>query len=685
MAVSEALVDTLRAVVDRIIPADDDPGGWAGGVGEYLREQWTSELSWSHDALASLCAHLDRRCAGADASPFSQRDATEQDQLLAAAGADHEARAGVGAAVRIAFEGYYGGSGARPPAGWALTGFDPGPTPSTPITLAPTAPENLRARYDVVVIGSGPGGSAAAAVLAASGASVLVVERAPLLSTAELRSDHLHGKRMAVYTPTAGPGAGNPRATTLADGTEWVCDATAGGDAWGLNAMAVGGGTRVWQGMAWRMYAEDFAMASTYGEQDGADLIDWPVDYDEMEPFYSDAEWALGVSGDDVALTARTPRSRRYPMPPFPDDAVRRLLGDAAEQIGIRTGPIPFAINSVPRDDRPACAGCGQCIGHACPVDAKNGAQNTFLARAMRTGNCDLLVAAHVTRIEHRSGTSLGIRFVAGGAQRSERVVACDRVVVAAGAVETPRLLMASGLGNDNLGRYLHGHEASWVMGIAPEPVGLFRSPGHSIATLDFVHDGRAPIGGGVLFDMFSPYPLQLAWFAGLVGGGFLGAEHKEWMRRGSPRLVGIMGMAQELATRDGAVRLHPTLRDRNGVPAPIVTRTGVKATDANRRYLTDASLRWLDAAGCHGVVDFRSITGGRSSRSIPATEHSAGTARMADDPARGATDRSGRLHGTTNVFVADACLLPSSGGVNPTLTIVANALRVSRSWVQDS
>ncbi len=672
-----AFLRTCSAVIDRIIPADEHPGGWDGGVGDYLRDEWSSELSWSQERLASLCRRLDEACA--DGAPFSNRSSAEQDKLLASAGADREARAGIGAAVRIAFEGYYGGSAVRPPAGWALTGFDPGPVTAPAQTLVTTAPANLKPRYDAIVIGSGPGGSVAASVLAASGATVLVVERAPQLSTAELRSDHLHGKRMAVYAPTAGPGAGNPRATLLHDGSEWICDATAGADTWGLNAMAVGGGTRLWQAMAWRMYPEDFRMATTYGSQDGADLVDWPIDYAEMEPYYSDAEWELGVSGDDDALTARTPRSRRYPMPAFRDDAVRRLLGGAAAQLGIRTGPIPFGINTVPFDGRPACAECGQCIGHACPVDAKNGAHNTFLARAVHTGNCDLLVGAQVTRLEHRSGVARSVRLVVGG---NEVNVGCERVVVAAGAIETPRLLLASGLGNDSLGRYLHGHEASWVMGIAPEPVGLFRSPGHSVATLDFVHDGRAPIGGGVLFDMFSPYPLQLAWFAGMVGGGFFGAAHKDWMRQTASRLIGIMGMAQELSTRDGAVRLHPTIRDRHGVPAPIVTRNDVQATEANRHYLTEVSLRWLEAAECREVVDFRDRIGGRGGPSIPATEHSAGTARMADDPARGATDRFGRLHGSTNVFVSDASLLPSSGGVNPALTIIANALRVSRSWV---
>jgi choline dehydrogenase-like flavoprotein len=431
--------------------------------------------------------------------------------------------------------------------------------------------------------------------------------------------------------------------------------------------------------MAWRMFAEDFAMASTYGTPEGADVLDWPIGYAEMEPFYSEAEWALGVAGDDDALSARTPRSRGYPMPPMPDDPVRTLFRAAAERVGVRTGPIPFAINTVSRDGRPPCARCGQCIGHACPVDAKNGAHNTFLARALRTGRCDLLVDAPVLGISHRDQRADGVRVLIDGV---EQTIACDRVVVAAGAVETPRLLLASGLGNANVGRFLHGHMASMVLGLAPQPVGLFPSPGHSIGTLDFVHDGKAPIGGGVIFDLFSPYPLLLTRLAALFGSGAYGSGHKQWMRDVAPRMVGLMSMAQELSSAEGRIRLHPSLRDRNGVPAPIVTGPRVPVTTDNVRYLANASMKWLEAADCSRPIDLMALSGqAAAAPRIPATEHACGTTRMSDDPTRGATDRFGRLHGSPNVYVCDASLLPSSGGVNPGLTIAANALRVAQSW----
>ena len=135
-----------------------------------------------------------------------------------------------------------------------------------------------RAHYDAIVIGSGPGGGVAAQTLALAGHSVLVVERARALSNAQLRGDHLHGKRNAVYNSVAGPGRDHPRisAQDADQGRENERVVDGDGDAWayGLNAYAFGGGTRLWQGMAWRFFPEDFEMASVYGNPDGATLAE---------------------------------------------------------------------------------------------------------------------------------------------------------------------------------------------------------------------------------------------------------------------------------------------------------------------------------------------------------------------------------------------------------------------------
>jgi choline dehydrogenase-like flavoprotein len=266
---------------------------------------------------------------------------------------------------------------------------------------------------------------------------------------------------------------------------------------------------------------------------------------------------------------------------------------------------------------------------------------------------------------------------------RLRRTVRCGRVVVAAGSVETPRLLLASGLGNDQLGRHLHGHRLSLVTARAPQRLPRFRGPGHSVATLAAAHDGRAPLGGGVMYDMFSPYPLQFARMAGALGGPVLGVAHKRWMRTETAYVIGVMGMGQELPLPHSRIELHPSIADRNGVPAVVTHRADHPLTRANQDHLTSAASVWLSEAGCTDVRENIAIFAPTGPGS-PITEHAVGTARMGDDPARSATDRFGLLHGTRNIHVADGSLLPTSGGVNPTLTLMANVLRAATHWAED-
>jgi choline dehydrogenase-like flavoprotein len=231
--------------------------------------------------------------------------------------------------------------------------------------------------------------------------------------------------------------------------------------------------------MAWRFLPEDFRMASVYGNPEGASLADWPVSYADMEPYYSRAELELGVAGSEGNLTTRTPRSTRYPLPAFGTEPARELLAGAAERLGWGWGPIPLALNSEPHDGRPACVRCPQCVGHACPVDAKNGSHNTFLPRAAATGNCDVLYDAEAIEIQDGSGDAR-VTVMANTSGDPVRLdLRADVVVVAAGAVETARLLLASGIGNDHIGRHLHDHRFATVAGTVTESVKPYRGPGH--------------------------------------------------------------------------------------------------------------------------------------------------------------------------------------------------------------
>ncbi len=269
--------------------------------------------------------------------------------------------------------------------------------------------------------------------------------------------------------------------------------------------MALGGGTRVWQGMSWRFLAEDFRMASTYGVPEHSTLVDWPFSYDELDPYYERVEWELGVAGDShLSAATRAPRTTALPMPVLRDNGLRKPYSDAAARLGWHPSPIPTAINSVPRDGRGACVGCPQCVGHSCPVDAKNGTHNTVIPKALATGNCDLLMSTQVVEILHDGrGNAAGVRAMheVAGKVRELTVRAC-RVVVAAGAMETPRLLLASGIGNEWVGqKSSHSRGSSGDHHRRASAKGLRRTESLRRHTRLRARR-RGTVGGGVIFDL---------------------------------------------------------------------------------------------------------------------------------------------------------------------------------------
>ena len=655
----------LAAWAAAVIPADG-----LNGSGTLARV--ASVLATDHPAWQERFAALDLRASPADPGVFdADPDARWLARLIAQVHVSH-------------------------PGTWREIGWReaPGPIPEgsdLPDELVASLIERpqLESRYDAIVIGSGAGGGVAAQEYAEAGRRVLVIERGDAPPTDALARDHLRTPRAdaGLDVRTGPPIVGNPRIG--ADGSTY----DPSHPRWGNNAMTLGGGTRVYGGQAWRFSPEDFAMASTYGVPDGSSLADWPVSYEDMEPYYAHAEFEWGVSGAPGDPATEGARSGPFPLPPMPRTAAAHALRAGADALGWRTLRVPLLINSEPYRGRAACVRCAQCVGFACPVGAKAGAQNTTLWRAARTGRLAVITGAQAVRLlTDRDGRVTGVLLRGRDDEGAwEAQVQADEFALAGGAVETARLLLASptsrepaGIGNqhDQVGRHLQAHVYAGAVGVFDEPVEDGQGPGPAIATNDFRHGNADLVGGGMLANDFVPTPasalscLQDAGLLPRAGSGVI-----DGLRDLLPRLQRVVGPVHEVTTADARVTLDSRVTDAAGMP---VARLGgdVHAEDLRvQAFLTDRAEEWLRASGASDVVRL----GARRPGEGPSVgQHQAGTCRMGGDPATSVLDPWGRVWGHSNLRVVDGSAHVTNGGVNPVLTIIANAYRIMDAAVSE-
>lgn len=653
----------LNELADVVVPGDDWPSASRAGATSFLREVLRDRPDWM-PRLESLIA-----------SP--EPEGIETWNWFAG----------------LVSAGYYadpGNGGNRAADSWRMVGWRPEPLggwPAAPIVsdqrTGLISPEDLLERYDVIVVGSGAGGGVAAAELSTD-RRVLVVEAGSWPDARELGFDHIRNARSNWgLLPRSGPSdLGQLRMLENRAGEHPLRPIDEG---WGNNAFTVGGGTRVYGAQAWRFSPTDFRMASTYGVPAGSALADWPFGYDELEPYYHRAEWEMGVSGSPAVMPNVGPRSGPYPMPPLPGGVADEVLGRGAASLGIPTVAPPLLINSRPYQGRAACAQCAMCVGFACPVDAKNGSQNTTLARALATGNCSIIVRTRAQRLlMDAAGKVVGVRLVGRTASGVwSRDVFGGQMVLAAGAVESAHLLLNSrsgrepdGVGNnaDQVGRHLQGHLYGGATGLFRDDVVDLLGPGPSIATTAYQHGNAGIVGGGMIANEFVPTPSNTYQY--LVSAGFLpafGAGSKSGMRHLARKMMRVMGPIQELTSPDSRVRIDDGAVDEFGTPVVRLSGSVCEEDFRARDFLSERASEWLRASGAEKVAP---ISGQHSAWAPSSGQHQAGTCRMGDDPAHSVVDPFGRIWGHPNVRVADASVHVTNGGVNPVLTVIATAYR---------
>ena len=538
-------------------------------------------------------------------------------------------------------------------------------------------------RVNAVIVGSGAGGGVVFAELARAGLSVVCLEKGRWHSPFEERKDDLVNQRNSALGVAYGPDEKkNPRVFVDVEGRERVVYPRQG--EYSPNASCVGGGTYSYGAQAWRYMPQDFRMRSTYGAIPGSPLDDWPISYDDMEPYYERAEYEIGVSGDVEPNPFKGPRKKPLPMPPMtPKSLEYEILRPAALRFGLHPFDTPLLINSVPYNGRSACMRIRWCVGFGCETGAKNGTHNTVIPRALATGNAWLRTECKVREIlVDGHGRATGVAYFDENDRLQEQPA--DVVIVSAGATESARLLLLSksrlhpnGLGNrcDWVGRNLNGHTYTGAVGFFERETYDDLGPGACISICDYNHGTPGFIGGGMLANEFIRLPTQ---FAGMQPPGTPSWDkgHKDFMRRYYRRHIVVVGPTQDLPTWDGRVQLDPKVKDHWGVPVLRISGDNHPRTRETANRQAERAEAWLKEAGA-SFVDQR-----RAGRGVSGHQHQSGTCRMGRDPKTSVVDAACRIHDVPNVFVIDASVHVTNGGFNPALTIFANAYRASEQLV---
>lgn len=524
---------------------------------------------------------------------------------------------------------------------------------------------------DFVIVGAGAAGGILARELAAAGRRTVVLEQGPWRQSQDFHHDELGYWMLGTLT---GNPQDDPQTFRTSEDEEAVVQSAPPPL---IYARGVGGSSVHFTANYWRFRPIDFNERSVLGPIEGTGFADWPLTYEELEPFYARVDWEIGVSG--VPLRGDGFRSRPYPVPPLPVKSSGVLLERGARALGLHAEPAPMAILSEPYEGRSACRHCGYCMAYGCEYGAKSSTLVTMIPAAVASGNCEIRPLSTVHRIEtDASGRVTGVLYYdAVGAEQRQRARA---VILAANGAETARLLLLStsahfpdGLANSSglVGKYLMFNGQTAAYGAFEHPLNEHKS----VQVTRIIHDfydsdpRRGFYGGGGVDARMSQGIALFAAFGTPLDVPAWGPEYKRFIHDNYVRTVEFAGHTTSLPVASNAITLDPEAKDRWGRPAIRVTYRDHPDDLATMQFLHDRTKELLEAAGAQRIWDY-----GVAETTLGA--HLLGTARMGDDPRTSVVDRWHRAHDVENLWICDGSSFVTSGRGQPTMTIQALAFR---------
>ncbi|MFC4245128.1 GMC family oxidoreductase [Gryllotalpicola reticulitermitis] len=496
---------------------------------------------------------------------------------------------------------------------------------------------------DAVIVGAGAGGSTVAQRLARAGWKVVALDAGPFWDPEQDWVSDEAGSHKLYWTEPRQIGGSDP--VPLGSNN---------------SGRGVGGSMVHYAGYTPRFHPSDFRTLT----QDGVGA-DWPLDYDDLKPYYEQIEAELPVAGEDWPWGD----PHNYPQRPHPVGGNGEIFLRGAQAAGIEAKVGPVAISNGRFGHRPHCIYRGFCL-QGCKVNAKASPLVTHIPDALTHG-AEIRPDCMVTRVEidERTGRATGVHYVRDGRQRFQRA----RIVVVAGySIETPRLLLNSasarfpdGLCNDfdQVGRYLMVQGAPQTAGRFDEEIRMFKAPPPEVSTEAFYEtDPTKSYKRGFSIQTVSPLPIT--WAEHVMAQGHWGRDLRNYMSDYVHWSV-LGALCEFLPLPENRITLADQ-KDRNGMPIAHMAYSQCENDKQLVKAATAVMERILKAAGADEVI------------TINRYAHLVGGARMAASEQEGVVDRYGRSFAVPNLFIADGSVLPTQGSANPALTIMAIAARTA-------